>query len=118
MTQKEVKASVKASAKAVTAALTAARRLVKNELNYAKLSINCARSGNFACKVTARATLGAFLNLQEFLKKNSSSQDEKLKPLLEEVRKFLGEFNQGSFSSEFCTIWNLAGRPMTLIVLH
>jgi flagellar motor protein MotB len=106
------------NAKALAKAESSSRRLVRIELSYSRDAFRKANSGNLTCSVTARSTLMAILNLQKFFKNNSSSDDAKLKPLLQEVQTFLDEFNQGSFSSEFCTIWKLAGSPMSLIVLQ
>jgi hypothetical protein len=94
------------------------RRLVRNDLNASIDAISSVRSNTFTCAVNARVVINAISNLQFFFSKNSSSEDAILKPLLEDVKSFLGEFNQGNFSAEFCIIWKLAGRPMTLIVLQ
>jgi len=94
------------------------RRLVRNDLNASVDAISRVRSNKFTCAVNARVVITAISKLQFFFSKNSSSEDAILKPLLEDVKSFLGEFNQGNFSAEFCIIWKLAGKPMSLIVLQ
>ena len=95
-------------AKALAKKLAEERRKYRIDLGYVRDALTCARSGNLNCRASTRTILQAILNLQVFF----------LKPLLEEIRAFLDEFNQGRFSAEFCIIWTLAGRPMDLIVLH
>ena len=94
------------------------RRLVRIDLKASFDAISSVSSNTFTCKATARVVITAISNLQFFFSKNSSSEDAILKPLLEEVKSFLDKFNQGDFSAEFCIIWKLAGRPMSLIVLQ
>ena len=105
-------------AKALARKLAEERRKYRIDLGCVRDALTRARSGNLNCRVLARITLDATSNLQWFFLKNSSSEDANLKPLLEEIRAFLDEFNQGRFSAEFCIIWTLSGRPMDLIVLY
>jgi hypothetical protein len=109
--EKDAKALAK-DAKAKAKDLAAERRKLRNDCKHLREVLNNANSGILTCRVTALAAIKAFLNIKEFFKKNSSSEDANLKPLLEEIRGFLDEFNQGRFSAEFCIICTLAGRPM------
>ena len=105
-------------AKAKVKDFAAERRKSRNDKKYLDEALFKARSGILTCRATAIAAIEAFSNIQEFFKKNSSSEDANLKLLLEEIREFLDQFNQGRFSAEFCIICTLADRPMESIVLH
>jgi hypothetical protein len=93
------------------------RRKCRTILNYVTDALTKARSGFFACTATARAVVRTIVDIKEFIETNSSSDDELLKPILEEVRAFLDDFKKGKFSAEFSIILERAGEPMTWTLL-
>jgi hypothetical protein len=110
MSTKEGAASAKVSPKDI-------RRKGRTNLKYVIDALTKAHSGSFACTATARAVVRTIVDIKEFIKTNSSSDDKLLKPILEEVRAFLDDFKKGKFSADFSIILERAGEPMTLTLL-